>query len=353
MTCASILRYNWRAAAKDLDYSATAFSPSASAFIIYDDGFKEVLGSSPKLTLIESRPDKFAHEAGVYIQRLDKNYFTSNYQSGKRTEIYSIDTQSHEIQEHLFQDVKNGNGGCCYGDRVLFCSQGDLTTPSALVLVDPFTSGSDILLNNYHGRQFNSINDVVVHHLKGDLWFTDPTYGYEQAFRPPPQLPSQIYRFNPRSGEVACVADGFEQCNGLCFSPDFKKMYVTDTGAVQAHGTPGNGQNFSLNPRLPSTIYEYDVVDDGTRLSGRRLLAFCNEGVPDGIKCDAVGNIYSGCGDGVHIWNSRGSLIGKIYVGGVVANFNFAKGGIWIFAEERLFFAELSVQGALATFEGH
>jgi gluconolactonase len=70
-------------------------------------------------------------------------------------------------------------------------------------------------------------------------------------------------------------------------------MYVTDTGAVQAHDTPGN---FSYNPRLPSSIYEYDVVNNGTQLSGRKLFAYCSSGVPDGIKCDEAGNVYSGCG---------------------------------------------------------
>lgn len=349
----SVLRYDRKAAASDIKYSPTGFSPETFGFVVYDNTFEELLGNSPRLTLIESRSDKFAHEAGVYIERNDRNYFTSNYQSGKTTEIYSIDSRAQDLQEHHFEDVKNPNGGCCYDGKILFCSQGDLTTPSALVLVDPLTSKPEVLLNNFHGRQFNSINDVVVHHQTNEIWFTDPTYGYEQAFRTSPQLPSQIYRFNPESGEVSCVADGFEQCNGLCFSPDYKKLYVTDTGAVQAHGTPGNGHNFSLNPRLPSAIYEYDVVDDGTRLAGRRMLAFCTEGVPDGIKCDTAGNIYSGCGDGVHVWNKRGSLIGKIYVGSVVANFNFARGGMWILAEERLFFAELGERGALAVVEGH
>jgi hypothetical protein len=57
--------------------------------------------------------------------------------------------------------------------------------------------------------------------------------------------------------------------------------------------------------------------------------------------------------DGVHVWNSEGLLIGKIYVGSTVANFNFARGGVWIFAEERLFFATINTRGALASIEGH
>lgn len=349
----SVRHFDNAAAATDLNYHATALPGDTPAFVIYGKTFEQVLGSAPNLQLIATRSDKFAHEAGVYVHRTNKNYFTSNYQSGKTTEIYSVDDKTNEIQQLGFPDVVNGNGGCYYDGKILFCSQGDLITPSALVLVDPVDSKSSVTLNNFHGRQFNSINDVVVNYKTGHIWFTDPTYGYEQAFRPSPQLPSQIYRFEPQSSRISCVADGFAQCNGLCFSPDYTKMYVTDTGAVQAHGTPGNGHNFSLNPRLPSCIYEYDVVEDGTRLSGRRMFAFCSSGVPDGIKCDAVGNVYSGCGDGVHVWDPRGNLIGKIFVAGVVANFNFARGGMWIMAEERLFFAQLNAHGALAEVEKH
>ena len=168
-----------------------------------------------------------------------------------------------------------------------------------MVLVHPSTSTSEIILNNFYGREFNSINDVVIHHERDEIWFTDPTYGFEQAFRPPPVLPSQVYRFKPSTGQIWCVADGFVQCNGLCFSPDYKRMYITDTGALQAHGTPANGQNISINPRLPASIYSYDVVNNGTRLANRQMFAYCVVGVPDGIKCDEAGNVYSGCGDGV------------------------------------------------------
>jgi gluconolactonase len=75
-------------------------------------------------------------------------------------------------------------------------------------------------------------------------------------------------------------------------------MYITDTGALQAYGTLATGQNISLNPRLPASIYSYDVTDNGTRLANRQMFAYCDVGIPDGIKCDDAGNVYSGGGDG-------------------------------------------------------
>ena len=102
---------------------------------------------------------------------------------------------------------------------------------------------------------------------------------------------------------------------------------------------------------MPASIYEYDVTESGTRLANRQMFAFCDVGIPDGIKCDTAGNVYSGCGDGVHVWDPNGTLTGKIYTGCVVANFNFTKHGIWMMAEEKLFFCELEAEGCLVQIE--
>lgn len=343
------IKVDLKRAAKDHEYASSI--TKGKSFLVYNDTFKTIIGSNPTLTLIESRSYQFAHEAGVYIKPTNAVYFTANFQTSDPVALYAVDHTTHKITQVHYADVVQANGACNYLDKILYCSQGDLDTPSGLVLVDSSTSTSEILVTNFQGRPFNSVNDVVVHHARDELWFTDPTYGYEQAFRPAPQLPSQIYRFRPSTGEIWCVADGFAQCNGLCFSPDYTKMYVTDTGAVQAHDGPGDGHQFSVRPRLPASIYEFDVVDQGTRLANRRFFAFCDNGVPDGIKCDEQGNVYSGCGDGVHVWNPQGTLIGKIVVGGCVANFCFAKGGIWMFGEKELYFCELEAKGALVTIE--
>jgi gluconolactonase len=71
-----------------------------------------------------------------------------------------------------------------------------------------------VLVNNYFGRQFNSINDVSVNPRNGDIYFTDTMYGYWQYFRPLPGLQNQVYRFNPETGALTVVADGFVAPNG-------------------------------------------------------------------------------------------------------------------------------------------
>lgn len=71
-----------------------------------------------------------------------------------------------------------------------------------------------VLLNNFFGRQFNSLNDVAINPRNGDVYFTDTLYGYLQDFRPPPALPNMVYRLTPSTGALVAVADGFELPNG-------------------------------------------------------------------------------------------------------------------------------------------
>lgn len=355
-----VFKYDCLKAANDVEYANTAI-PKTPCFVAYTHDFQGLVGNDAKIELLKQQDEKFAHEAGIYIAKTKTNVFTSNYQSGKKVDIHEVDCSdssgkvtidSVRLASFPQDEIIYANGGCNYNGNLLFCAQGSFNHPSAMTEIDPQTHKVRHLLTNYLGRPFNSVNDVVIHHETGDIWFTDPTYGYEQAFRPSPRLPSQVYRFRPSTGQVSCVADQFTQCNGLCFSPDYEKMYITDTGAIQAHATPGDGHNFSFNPRLPASIYEYDVVDEGTRLANRRTFAFCDVGVPDGIKCDTEGNVWSGTGSGVDCWNKRGELIGKIHVGGTVANFNFSPVGIFMMAEERLMLAKVAAKGALGRAEG-
>lgn len=133
------------------------------------------------------------------------------------------------------------------------------------------------------------------------------------------------------------MADDFIAPNGIEFSPDFKHVYVTDTGS-QTNFTDLTG---------PASIYRYDVTADGKGLGNRRLFAYSANGIPDGIHTDTKGNVYSGCGDGIHVWNPAGEPIGKIVVPGTkgVANFAFFPGGIYIFNESKLWKVTLKAEG--------
>lgn len=99
-----------------------------------------------------------------------------------------------------------------------------------------------------------------------------------------------------------------------------------------------------------SYAFDISVYHGEPFLTNRRVFATADQGVPDGIKCDLNGNVYSGCGDGINIWSPGGVLLGKILIDGGVANFCFGRNGeIFALNEHRLWRVQLGaeVKGAL------
>ncbi|KAI6397413.1 hypothetical protein MCOR24_009025 [Pyricularia oryzae] len=317
-------------------------------FKVYSEQCNPIFGTSPSLELLYENPEyPFAHEAGVFIAQDNTLFVTSNQfkdpATGQRTiKITRVclpaDRKCASVvcEEVEAPDVPMANGGVNYRDGILFCAQGTLTSAGGLVLMEakpPHKCSS--IISSFHGRPFNSVNDVVVH-SDGSLWFTDPIYGYEQGIRPKPRLPSQVYRFEPATGSIRAMADGFQRPNGICFSPDEKTVYLTDTDWIHGDGTTDDAR--------VSHIYAFDVTlySGQPFLTNRRLFAMADAGVPDGIKCDTQGNVYSGCGDGVHIWSPGGVLLGKILVDGGVANFCFGvRGELFLLSEHKIWRAQL------------
>ena len=220
------------------------------------------------------------------------------------------------------------NGGTAYNDtHILFCVFGDLDTPSTLALWDPVTNISTPLLSSFYGVNFSSINDVRVKPSDGSIWFTDDWYGKYEGLRPPPVLPAQVYRFDPVTGQLRAVADGFDQPNGLEFSTDYKTLYVGDSGYVHAPK--------DFNATRPNTIYAFDVTEEGG-LSNRRVHAFGARPFVDGMHLDARGNVWSTSGMGITAWDKNGVLLGEIRVDMNVNNFLFVPEGVLLLAFSKL-----------------
>jgi gluconolactonase len=210
---------------------------------LYPD-FERITGPNPRITqALENNAYPFAHEAGVYTPSKNQVFITSNRiiddQNTQKIQISKITLNQDGTcsQEEIHPDIPMANGGVNYRDGVLFCSQGTATQPSSLIWMqtkEPYRC--ETIIDSFYGRQFNSLNDVVVH-SDGTIWFTDPIYGFEQKFRPQPQLPSQVYRYDPETKSIRAMADGFERPNGISFSPDEKLVYVTDTDFIHGDGS--------------------------------------------------------------------------------------------------------------------
>ncbi|CAE6489247.1 unnamed protein product [Rhizoctonia solani] len=220
-------------------------------FIAVSEEFYDIVGPNAELQVI-------AEATGVYIHETNEVFFTSNkMDTPDRSEYpYPIYINFSKIARenkasYKWQILKLPsesfilpNGGTTYDGKVLMAIQGyKLNVPSSLITVDPITLQSEVILNNFFGRPFNSINDVAVLMRPGarptdlaDQWifFTDPPYGYYQGFKEYPRLPSQVYAFHPPSGSLRVVADAFQRPNGIVFSPDMLTCYITDTGFASA-----------------------------------------------------------------------------------------------------------------------
>lgn len=168
------------------------------------------------------------------------------------------------------------------------------------------------LVDRYQGKRLNAPNDVVVK-SDGTIWFTDPHYGIEtdyEGVKQEPELPPSVYRFDPRDATLTLVADDFDGPNGLCFSPDERRLYVSESGT-----------QFVPDPRRHIRVF--DVEPDSACLRNGRVFHTVSPGYADGFRCDTEGNVWSGAADGVHCIAASGALLGKIFVPSAVSNLCF------------------------------
>lgn len=200
-----------------------------------------------------------------------------------------------------------------------------------------------VLMDHFQGKVLNAPNDLAVH-SDGAIWFSDPGYGimsnyegHKAAF----ELPANVYRFDPKTREVTVVVGDLDKPNGICFSPDEKRLYLVDTGVPKRAGDP-------------HPIYVYDVVD-GVRLANQRLFVNMAPGTSDGIRCDVDGNVWSAAGwgpaeyNGVHVFAPDGTLIGKIHLPETCANLCFGgakKNRLFMAASQSLYSVYVATEGA-------
>lgn len=183
------------------------------------------------------------------------------------------------------------------------------------------------LVDRHDGKKLNSPNDAVVK-SDGTVWFTDPTYGLPRG-ETKEQEGNFVFRFDPKTTNTTIAVRDFDMPNGLCFSPDEKKLYVADSGK-------------------PRHIRAFDVQPDGT-LKGGTVFCQIDKGGPDGIRCDSDGRVWSSAGDGVHIFAPGGKLIGKILVSESPANLCFGGSDgqrLFITARTSLYSIPVLIKGA-------
>ena len=214
------------------------------------------------------------------------------------------------------QPVGNTNGNTFdYQGRLISCEHGNRR-----VTRHEHDGSVTVLADKFEGKRFNAPNDVVVHPRTNDIWFTDPGYGsmgnYE-GNKGPLEIKEAVYRIDARTQKVTKLTDQADKPNGLCFSNDYTRLYVADTGK-------------------PKNILVFDISGDSKVGEGREFHSMKMKledkvvaGLADGIRCDIDGNLWASAGwvgdgyDGVHIFAPDGTRIGQIRLPEICSNVCF------------------------------
>jgi gluconolactonase len=304
-------------------------------FVTHDSTFEAILGDAPRLEpIIEIE----AHEGPVYVSGEHALYLTTvprrSDPESPDVAIVRVGLDGEDVPlgrdsvtvVRTSANVANGMTLDQSG-RLVVCEQGTMDEPARISRLDLGTGLWETLVEDHRGRPLNSPNDVIVK-SDGTVWFTDPSYGHLQGFRPPPRRPDAVYRYDPASRRLDAVAEVFDKPNGLAFSPDERLLYVGDNGA-------------------PRHLLAFGVREDGT-LTRARILARSTREHPDGLKVDSEGRIYASAATGIRVYTPGGELIGEIRLPGAV---NFTFGGrngnvLYITADTAVWAATLAVRGA-------
>jgi gluconolactonase len=292
---------------------STIVSP-APGFVVHAAEFEErVLGPDPRIVEVIATD---AHEGPVYAADEDALYFTSVPRRSGHLDLtlplvavrrLALDGRRFPVAPNRLTTLRapaNAANGMTMDreGRLVMCEQGSFFEPAAITRLDRRTGAIETLVDSAGGLPLNSPNDVAVTG-NGAIWFTDPSYGHLQGFRPEPAVADRVYRYDRSKRRLDAVAGGFDKPNGLVFSPGEDVLYVSDNGA-------------------PQHVVAFDVA--GGRVTGRRVFAAGTPGHPDGLAVDADGRLYASAAGGIHVFSSGGERIGTIAIPGAV---NFTFGG--------------------------
>jgi len=191
------------------------------------------------------------------------------------------------------------------------------------------------LVDRYEGKRINSPNDLVFK-SNGDLYFTDPPFGLPKSFDDPhKELPFQgVYKFS-KDGKLTLLTKDIKAPNGIAFSPDEQKLYVSNADTNKA------------------VWMVYEVKPDGNIANGKVLFnatpwTKTKKGVPDGMKVDKDGNLFAAGPGGIYVIAPDGTHLGSIETGVPTGNLAWGEDGstLFITSNRTVYRLKLTTKGA-------
>ena len=300
-------------------------------YIYYDNAFRKLANANARvLKLFEG---SLWAEGPVYFR--DGNYLLWSDIPNNRILRWTPDATGAQGHTSVFRQPSNNSNGQTRDreGRLISCEHG-----ARRVTRTELDGSITVIADQFEGKQLNSPNDVVVK-SDGTIWFTDPPYGihsdYEGHKSEQEYGACYVFRADPKDGSLTVASDAFPYPNGIAFSQDEKRLYVANTGK-------------SFDPSGQAYINMFDVADDNS-VSNNRFFAAPDVGSSDGFRVDTDGRVWTSAGDGIHCFDSGGTLLGKILVPEAVANITFGglkNNRIFITATTSLYAVYTHVNGA-------
>ena len=272
---------------------------------IRDDKFNEILCENSR---VEHIATGFGFTEGP-LWKNNKLLFSDIPNS--RIVQYSLSEEGASISTYRYPSGNSNGLTLDLDNKLIACEH----TNRRVSLTDE-TGNVSAIATRYNGKRLNSPNDVVV---KSDGWvyFTDPPYGLARMTQGK-ELPfNGVYRVAGNGTNLELLISDLNGPNGLAFSPDEKHLYIADS--------------------LDKLINVYEVNSDGYPVNGKLFFDMNteDEGVPDGMKIDTEGRIYSSGPGGIWVFENSGLLLGRILTKEIPANCAWGEDGSTLFITAR------------------